>query len=80
MIIESNGDSDTSNLTKEDKDLLEEIGELYITYAESGFSISQDEDIVDFKVISEVVAEETNLTLKGLAVPFKNGKIKAFIV
>lgn len=79
LTVDNNGESDTTTLTEEDKKLLEEIGDLYITYSECGFSISEDEEMIDFKVISDIISEDTDLTLKGIKVPFKNGKIKVEI-
>lgn len=74
--VEKNGDVDSTQLTIEDKELLEEIGELYLSYANFGISYESDDDILDFKIVGEITSVELNLTLKGKDVPFKEARVE----
>lgn len=75
LLVECNGESDTSVLTQEDNELLSEIGELFFAYSDGGF-VKSSKEMIDFRVISEILSEDLNLTLQGKKVPFKKGKVK----
>ncbi|WP_422091654.1 hypothetical protein [Tenacibaculum ovolyticum] len=77
---EGDGTSVTSELTTEDKKLLEEIGDLYIEQNQGCIIDLGDIEVKDFNIISEITSVENELTLKGIKVPYKQSKVKIDIL
>ena len=78
--VEQNGEVDLSQLSKDDKILVEEIGDLYLSYANSGFTYEGEDEILDFEIIGEIKSVDQKLTLRGKPVPFKEANVEISLI